>query len=52
MSCSRLFRIKGRALSLENKVLSSARLQMSDFSTTRKMSLIEILKSKGPNIEP
>ena len=25
---------------------------MSDFSTTRKMSLMKILKSKGPNIEP
>ena len=25
---------------------------MSDFSTTRKMSLMKILKSKGPNMEP
>ena len=33
-------------------VLSYAKLQISDFSKTRKMSLIKILKSKGPNIEP
>ena len=52
ISCSRLFRITGRLLPWETKVLSSAKLQMPDFSTTRKMSLIKILKSKGPNIEP
>ena len=51
-SCSRLLRIKERLLPWEYKVLSSAKLQMSDFSATRKMSLRKILKSKGPNIEP
>ena len=47
-SCSRLFRIKWRLLPWENKVLSSTKLQMSDFSTTGKVSLIKVLKSNGP----
>ena len=32
--------------------LSSPKLQMSDSSTTTKMSLTKILKSKGSNKEP
>ena len=34
----------------EFKVLSSVKLQMTEFSTTRKILLIKLLKSKGPNI--
>ena len=52
ISCSKLLIIKGRLLPWEYKALSSAKLQMSDTSTARKMSLIKILKSKGLNIEP
>ena len=48
---SRLLRNQERLLPWENKMLSSAKLQMSDFSTTRKMSLIKILESKGANME-
>ena len=52
ISCSRLLRIKGKLLPWEHKVLSSTKLQRSGFSTTRKMSVIKILQSNGPNIEP
>ena len=33
-------------------VLSSAKLQGSDFSTKNKISLMNILNNNGPNIEP
>ena len=33
-------------------VLSSAKLQISDFSTKNKISLINILNNNGPNVEP
>ena len=44
ISCSNLLRIKARLLPWVYKVLPSGILQMFDFSTTRKMSLIKILK--------
>ena len=33
-------------------VLSTAKLQMLDFCIPKNISLIKILKSNGPNIEP
>ena len=35
-----------------NIVLSSAKLQISDFSTKTKILLMNILNINGPNIEP
>ena len=42
----------GRSFSLEYTVLSSAKLQISNFSTKNKMSLINMLNNGGPSIDP
>ena len=47
ISCSRLFRIKGSLLPQKYIVISSAKLQMFDFPTIRKMSLMKMLESNG-----
>ena len=39
-------------LSIQYIVLSSVKLEISDFSTKKKISLINILNNSGPNIEP
>ena len=44
--------ILGRSFPHEYIVLSSAKLQISDFSMKKKISLMNILNSRGPNIEP
>ena len=44
--------ILGRSFPHEYTVLSSAKLQISDFSTKKKISLMNILNNSGPNIEP
>ena len=44
--------ILGRSFPHKYTVLSSARLQISDFSVKKKISLMNILNSSGPNIEP
>ena len=40
-----------RSFSHEYTVLSSAKLQISDFSAKKKISLMNILSNSGPNIE-
>ena len=52
ISCSRLFKITERLSPQENNVLSSVNLHISDFSINKKISLIKILKSRGPGIDP
>ena len=42
--------ILGRSFPHEYTVLSSAKLQISDFSTKKKISLMNILNNSGPNI--
>ena len=44
--------VLARSFPHEYTVLSSAKLQISDFSTKKKISLINILNNSGPNIEP
>ena len=44
--------ILARSFPHEYAVLLSAKLQISDFSTKKKISLINILNNSGPNIEP
>ena len=44
--------ILGRSFPHEYMVLSSAKLQISDFSTKKKISLMNILNNSAPNIEP
>ena len=44
--------ILGRPFPHECIVLSSAKLQISDFSTKKKISLMNMLNNSGPNIEP
>ena len=44
--------ILGRSFSREYIIFSSAKLQRSDFSTTEKTLLMNILNNNGPNIEP
>ena len=44
--------ILARSFQHEYTVLSSAKLQSSDFSTKNKLSLMNILNNSGPNIEP
>ena len=39
-------------LSIQYIVLSSVKLEISDFSTKKKISLINILNNSGPNREP
>ena len=46
------FLILGRSIPHEYVVLSSATLQISDFCTRKKTSLMNILNNSGPNIEP
>ena len=41
-----------RSFPHEYIVLSSTKLQISDFSTKKKISLMNILTNSGPNIEP
>ena len=45
------FLILGRSIPHEYVVLSSATLQISDFSTKKKTSLMNVLNNSGPNIE-
>ena len=45
------FLILGRSFPHEYAVLSSAKLQISDFSTKKKISFMNILNN-SPNIEP
>ena len=42
----------GRSFPLEYTVLSSAKLQISNFSTKNKMSLVNMLNNGGPSIDP
>ena len=44
--------ILGRSFPHEYLILSSVQLQISDFSTKNKISLMNILNNNGPNIEP
>ena len=44
--------VLGRSFPHEYIVLSSAKLQISDFSTKNKISLMNILNNRGLNIEP
>ena len=44
--------ILARSFPYEYTVLSSVELQISDFSTNKKISLIKLLNYSGPNIEP
>ena len=44
--------ILARSFSHEYTVLSSAKLQISDFPTKKEIPLIKILDNSGPNIEP
>ena len=44
--------ILGRSFPHEYIALSSAKLQISDFATKKKISLMNILDNHGPNIEP
>ena len=44
--------ISGRSFPHEYTILSSAKLQISDFSTKKKISLMNILNNSGPNNEP
>ena len=41
-----------RSFPQEYSVSSSAKLQISQFSTKNKISLMNILNNSGPNIEP
>ena len=43
--------ILGRYFPYESVVFPSAKLQISDFSTKKKILLINILNNGGPNIE-
>ena len=43
--------ILGRSFPHVYIALSSAKLQISDFSTKNKISLINILNNNGPNVE-
>ena len=51
MSCSRLFKITGKYSPQGNNVLLSENLHISDFSINKKMSLIKLLKSRGPRMD-
>ena len=51
ISCSRLYQIIEILSPQENIVLSSAKLHI-DFSINKKTSLIKILKSRSPRIDP
>ena len=44
--------ILGRSLPHEYTVLPSVKLQIPDFSTKKKISLMNILNNSSPNIEP
>ena len=44
--------ILGRSFPHQNTVLPSAKIQVSDFSTKNKISLMNILNNSGLNIEP
>ena len=41
-----------RSFPHENIELSSAKLQISDFTTKKKILLMHVLNNNGPNIEP
>ena len=47
ISCSRLFKITERLSPQENNLLLSENLHTSDFSINKKISLINLLKSRG-----
>ena len=44
--------ILARSFPHEYTVLSSAKLQISDFSAKKKISFMNILNNSGPSIEP
>ena len=52
ISCSRLFKITERLSQQEKNVLSLANLHISNFSIIIKISLIKILKSGSPGMDP
>ena len=52
IACVKSSFILGRSFPLEYVVLSSSKLQISDFSTKKKISLMSILNNNVPNIEP
>ena len=39
-------------ISPQNLVLLSARLQISDFETSKSISFMQMLSNKGPEIDP
>ena len=51
-SCLRFSNTVSKFAPQECKVLSSAKLQISDFSMTKNKSFINILNNKGPSMEP
>ena len=50
-SCSRFSNTVFKFAPQEHKVLSSAKLQISDFSMAKNRSLINMLNNKGPSME-
>ena len=44
--------MRNKFLSHEYRVLSSAKLHISDFSIKKKISFMNILNSSRPNIDP
>ena len=44
--------MRNKFLSHEYRVLSSAKLHISDFSIKKNISFMNILNSSGPNIDP
>ena len=44
--------MRNKFLSHEYRVLSSAKLHISDFSIKKNISFMNILNSNGPNIDP
>ena len=51
-SCFRFSNTVFKFAPQEYKVLSSAKLQISDFSMTKNKSFINMLNNKGPSMEP
>ena len=51
MSNIRLSLMRNKFLSSEYRVLSSAKLHVSDFSIKKNISFMNMLNSSGPNID-
>ena len=49
---TKFFLVLGRSFLHEYILLSSAKLQISDFSAKNKISLMNMLNNNGPNSEP